>query len=100
MCIFSGPVSYVGGTRIFARSERGRQFLVYSMQYGAASDVAMVLPLPVPPRLAEDAVSFVNLERYPGFFMDMVKGFDYSRPRTLGSVTLAMPTLPVHDVGE
>src|SRR5262245_27166746 len=76
MCIFSQQVHHVGGTSIFAR-RRGpaTQVLVYEMRVGAAVDLAMVLPLPVPPRPAEDAVRFIDLERYPLFFEDMRGAF-------------------------
>jgi hypothetical protein len=33
MCRFSRPVELFAYTRIFARSENGRQFLVYGMSY-------------------------------------------------------------------
>ena len=45
------------------------------MSYAAAADLAMVLPLPVPPNPPEDAVRFINLQRYPSFFDDMARGF-------------------------
>jgi hypothetical protein len=76
MCCFSGKVKLVAGTNIFARvSKDGRQFLVYSMRFQAAEDLAMILPIPTPPKSAEDAVKFINLEKYPSFFTDMRKGF-------------------------
>src|SRR3954466_10544865 len=75
MCCFSQPVELVSGTNVFARGVNGRQSLVYSMSYAAAADLAMVLPLPVPPGPPEDAVRFINLGRYPGFFDDMRRGF-------------------------
>ena len=75
MCCFSQPVEVVSDTNIFARGASGRQSLVYSMSYAAAADLAMVLPLPVPPGPPEDAVRFINLGRYPGFFDDMRRGF-------------------------
>ena len=84
MCCFSQPVELVSDTNIFARSANGRQFLVYSMTYAAAADLAMVLPLPVPPNPPENAVRFINLERYPAFFDDMRDGFPtrmvYTKP--------------------
>ena len=50
MCCFSRPVPYVSGTKIFARAtEDDRQALVYSMSVAAAEELAMILPLPVPP---------------------------------------------------
>jgi hypothetical protein len=74
MCCFSGSVEVVADTKIFARSATGSrdgQVLVYSMTYAASADLAMVLPLPVPPNPSENAVTFVNLEGYPDFFRDM-----------------------------
>ena len=64
----------------------------------------MVLPLPVPKATAEDAVRFINLEEYSGFFADMAKGFP--RPALAGAAggfsrTAAAPPAPlaVVDVG-
>jgi hypothetical protein len=103
MCCFSQPVELVAETNIFARSANGRQFLVYSMSYAASSDFAMVLPLPVPPNPGEDAVTFINLQRYPKFFDDMRRGF----PRLMlplarggGAKSREPPKLRVHDVGD
>jgi hypothetical protein len=76
MCCFSKPVKLVADTNIFARAgEQGRQFLVYSMKVGAAEDLAMILPIPVPANSKEDAVHFINLEKYPEFFDDLRLGF-------------------------
>ena len=76
MCCFSQPVESVSHTNIFARSaNEGRQYLVYEMKLAAKSDLAMILPLPVPPKTAEDAVKFINLKEYPAFFEDMKAGF-------------------------
>jgi hypothetical protein len=101
MCCFSLPVKVVSDTSIFARRVNGRQFLVYSMTYAAATDVAMVLPLPVPPGPPENAVRFINLAHYPTFFDDMAKGFPPSmRAMSLGlPLTFPAPKLRVHDVG-
>ena len=103
MCCFSQPVELVSDTNIFARSANGRQFLVYSMRYAAATDLAMVLPLPVPPNPPEDAVRFINLERYPAFFDDLSRGFPVRVARSLSEATLSLsrgaPKLQVHDVG-
>jgi hypothetical protein len=103
VCCFSQPVEVVADTNIFARSANGRQFLVYSMSYAAAGDLAMVLPLPVPPQPPEDAVRFINLERYPAFFQDMDRGFPpptESAPVPRAPVASAAgPTLQVHEVG-
>lgn len=104
MCCFSQPVELVADTNIFARSSNGRQFLVYSMSYAAPTELAMVLPLPVPPTSSEDAVRFINLKSYPTFFDDMRRGF---RPRMLfyryvgaAAESIDAPKLHVHDVGD
>ena len=100
MCIFSQPVEIVADTSIFARSANGRQFLVYGMSY-AAADLAMVLPLPVPPNSAEDAVRFINLKRYPEFFEDLRGGFPPPpQCRGAGDISADAPKLRVHDVGD
>ena len=100
MCMFSGPVEIVADTNIFARSTNGRQFLVYGMSYAASADLAMVLPLPVPPNPPEDAVRFINLERYPKFFEDLRGGFStLSLSRALATLSAGDPKLRVHDVG-
>ncbi len=76
MCCFSKPVEYVADTNIFARAAKnGGQFLVYSMRFQAGEDLAMILPIPTPKASAEDAVKFLNLEKYESFFDDMQKGF-------------------------
>jgi len=84
MCCFTGPVQSVSGTHIFAReSGNGRQFLVYSMSYRASEQLAIVLPLPVPPGGPEDAVRFIDLSNYPDFFAAMEAGFlDPTQSRT------------------
>lgn len=76
MCCFSGPVDHVADTKIFARNAgNGRQFLVYEMRFEAKADVAMILPLPVPPRSMEGDVRFLDFKEYPDFFRDMEQGF-------------------------
>jgi hypothetical protein len=85
MCCFSRPVKHVAATNIFARSgTKERQFLVYEMKIAADEDLAMILPIPVPPRSADDAVRFVDLSGYAGFFKDMAAGFPAPRSRSLG----------------
>ena len=105
MCCFSGPVQFVSGTKIFARASNGRQLLVYEMEYGASRDLAMILPLPVPPGSHERSVRFINLEGYSTFFDDMNAGFP-QRTKGFGGrasgdlVFLETATaLKVHDVG-
>lgn len=76
MCCFSRKVDLVADTNIFARaSKEGRQYLVYSMRFKAGEDLSMILPIPTPKGTAEDAVKFINLEKYPHFFDDLRKGF-------------------------
>src|SRR5437762_6143008 len=104
MCCFSRPVDRVANTNIFARSgKEGRQFLVYSMTLSAKEDLAMILPIPVPKDSKDDAVHFINLEKYPNFFADMLKGFPPPPTRSTGAITLgkapANKPLPVVEVG-
>ena len=100
MCIFSTRISSVANTRIFARSSiGGRQFLVYSMQYAANSDLAMILPLPVPALPSEDSVRFIDLSGYPDFFVDMAKGFLVAKSLSVTAQRASKSTLKIHDVG-
>ena len=76
MCCFSGNVTFVSGTRIFARMiESGRQGLVYQMQFGAKEDLAIILPLPVAKGSDEKALNFIDLSGYPDFFKHLRAGF-------------------------
>lgn len=105
MCCFSQPVAYVGGTRIFARSAGGDlQHLVYAMRVASREPVAMVLPLPVPVGVADDALRFVDLSGYPDLFDDLAKGFpgvfETAPSRGGPGPQPARRTLVVHDVGD
>ena len=86
MCCFSGKVDRVADTNIFARPAKdGRQSLAYAMRVKAGDDLAMILPIPTPENSPEDAVRFVNLEKYPAFFDDLRHGFpEPPRPRAAG----------------
>src|SRR5262245_41490467 len=101
MCCFSKTVKLVADTNIFARAaEQGRQYLVYSMKVGAAEDLAMILPISVPPTPKEGAVRFINLEKYPEFFDDLRSGFPPPpAPKvaggTRGGAQLALPKVEV-----
>jgi hypothetical protein len=76
MCCFSGPVERVSSTQIFARmGSPGRQVLVYQMTLAARSELAMVLPLPVPPGTGDDAVRWIALDDYESFFDDLHRAF-------------------------
>ncbi len=106
MCLFSGPVRHVSGTRIYAAPlEGGYQRLAYAMTVELPGDVAMVLPIPTPPRAPEDAVRFVDMSSCPTFLEDLDDLFEpeafgggYGAPQALRA---PMPsTLVVHDVGD
>lgn len=106
MCCFSGSpqlVKHVSATNIFARAVADRQLLAYSMNIAAEAPVAMILPLPVPPRAAEDAVQFINLEAYPRLFVDLSRPFRPSRYRgpmaPLAPAAGGPSPLQVHRVG-
>lgn len=106
MCCFSRPVDLVADTNIFARPSRlGRQFLVYSMKFSAVEDLAMILPIPTPRNSPDDAVRFINLEKYPEFFDDLKNGFPVpkskndSRGPAAGGLGLGAP-LAVVQVGK
>lgn len=103
MCCFSRPVESVSATRIFARDAgHGRQYLVYSMNYAAAEDLAMVLPLPVPVGTKEDAVTFIDLHDYSDFFSDLHAGFpepdSMPIPRSRGRMPAAARAIPLEVV--
>jgi hypothetical protein len=103
MCCFSRAVDKVADTSIFARpSMDGREFLVYSMIFAAKEDLAMILPLPTPKGSPEDALKFINLEKYPDFFKDMAAAFPAPPPSRGGDKSKGgedKPKLVVHDVG-
>src|SRR5258707_718183 len=82
MCCFSKNVKMVADTNIFVRAGKdGRQYLVYSMKVASDEPLAMILPIPTPKAAPEDAVTFINLEKYPNFFDEMQLGFPEKRNR-------------------
>jgi hypothetical protein len=103
MCIFTGSVHDVSSTAIFARqTDISRQVLVYSMALVASADVAMVLPLPVPPGSAEKAVRFIDFSAYPTFFADLDLAFPREQSVSSRDVFLSLGVqqpLIVHEVG-
>lgn len=105
MCCFSRKVDLVADTNIFARASKdGRQFLVYSMRLKAGEDLSMILPIPTPKGTAEDAVKFINLEKYPDFFVDLRNGFPQPKSDTRGPANGGLklkdaPKLKVVEVG-
>jgi hypothetical protein len=106
VCCFSRPVKHVSQTQLFARASTGnRQLLAYSMSFAAREDLAMILPLPVPPAPPEDAVRFIDMSGYPDFFADLRKGFPpiylpQPKGRSLLPRASAERTLKVHAVGD
>lgn len=106
MCCFSRPVKAVRGTEIFAGElPGGMQSLVYQMEFEAAGDLAMILPLPVPAGPEEDAVDFVDLQGYPDFFGDLKKAFPVPVPAAPPQLRAApgapkRQALAVHRVGD
>jgi hypothetical protein len=101
MCCFSGPITHVSGTSIFARLEGEQQLLAYQMRLAAVEDVAMILPLPVAPGHDDDAVAFVNLTEAPQLFHELSRCFRPPPGRApAGPAVAAGPaTLAVHRVG-
>jgi hypothetical protein len=106
MCCFSRHVEAVWNTRIFARRVApDRQALAYALGARLPEDLAMVLPLPVPPQSPDDAVRFVDLHGNgkDSFFTYLDACFPrrqfadlMAQPtRSMG----ASPTLEVHQVG-
>lgn len=93
MCSFTGPVSSVTETRIFARwlpgSRPARQLIAYQMQYITKSEVAMVLPIPVVPHSAEDAVKFFDLEKEPDLFKRLNELWPYPEGKAIVSAPAA-----------
>ena len=104
MCCFTELVEKVSDTSIYARAIGLRQILVYEMLYAAKSELAMVLPLPVPPGSPEDALEFISLEECAGFFADLDAGFPRRRRGDIEGMTLGASVdlsakLAVIDVG-
>ena len=107
MCCFSGPVDHVSSTRIFARldPDAGVQYLAYQMNFSAAEDLAMILPIPTDPEKGEGAVEFISLEEYEKLFRDLKRGFPEpkSRKPAAGGLGLNVDSksvvLEVHEVG-
>jgi hypothetical protein len=100
MCCFSGPVRDVADTRIFARGgDHERQLLAYQMKFSTTTDLAMILPLPVPRGTPDGALRFVDLSGYPDFFDELRSGFPEPRARATGKLAAAAEPLAVEQVG-
>ena len=103
MCVFTAPVEQVSNTRIFGRVAAEQQFVVYEMNFSAAQDVAMVLPIPVVAGASENVVRFISLEHYADFFGDLNRLFPVAMQAGMSpgvaSAAAAARTLVVHEVG-
>lgn len=102
MCCFSGPVSRVSDTCIFARLDADHQLLAYQMKVAAPGAVAMVLPIPTPPSTSPDAVRFIDLSAEPWLFDELRFAFEVSGDgASLGTPAAAAEgsALEVHRVG-
>jgi hypothetical protein len=64
MCMIMPAVDDISRTRLFARIDGDRQFLVYSMAYAAHHAAAMLLPLPIRRGSREDDIEFVDNSKY------------------------------------
>lgn len=104
MCCFSRPVKHVSKTQILAAGAGdARQALIYSMDFAASEDLAMILPLPVPPRPPDDAVRFVDLSGYADLFADLRRAFPEVVLVARGPAPANLAprqTLKVHAVGD
>jgi hypothetical protein len=83
MCCFTGHVSDVSGTNIFARVGADREYLVYEMTFTSDEHTAMILPIPTASGTAEDLVEFVALDNYPDFFRDLEVHFGQVRTNAM-----------------
>lgn len=104
MCCFTGAVREVAHTQVFARLAARRQVVAYAMEFSAAEDLAMVLPLPVAPGTKESDVRFLSLGDQPGFFEDLATLFPSPVSAQAGDLaTLSLDEdvarLEVHEVG-
>jgi hypothetical protein len=104
MCCFTGPITSVSHTRIFARGTvDGRQYLVYSMNLDTAADVAMVLPIPLHAGSGEHEVAFIDLTDHPAFFASISSAWPPPERGTAGAPKKADDaggaTLIVQNVG-
>jgi hypothetical protein len=107
MCCFSRAVPLVASTKIFARPLGGtRQALAYAMDFAAAEDLALVLPIPTPIGAGDDAVEFVDLSACPDFFARLERAFPLLVARSTAlafapqSRRQPAPPLVVHEVGD
>lgn len=109
MCIFSGPVKLVSGTKIFTFANEGVQLVVYEntipkQALNVENDpVAMVLPVPNPSGKADD-IRLFSMSEHSGFFDKLDDLFPREVKLTLNLGGTRGPTrsaslLPVQRVG-
>lgn len=101
MCCFSGEVSKVSNTEIFARASEGnRQILADAMSAELNSELAIILPLPVPQGSPEDCIRFIDLSSCPDFFPKVRAQFDIIKDKPMSGVkSEPSHTLTVQEVG-
>lgn len=102
MCCFAQAVQGVEKTRIFARLTGGHsQLLAYQMEYSSEKPNAMILPLPTRADAGENAVRFVNLQKYDSLFSDIRRGFPRKRPwPSMPTTNSRAGSLKVVEVGD
>ncbi len=95
--LFDRPLR-VSATRIYARRDGDQQLLAYAMNLRTPAEVAMILPLPVPPGASERDLQFIDLSGAPDLFELLAAAF--VAPARKGGLRLpALPRLAVHQVG-
>lgn len=89
MALFTQPVQVVGPINMFARATAdGQQVLACNFRYTAEAEFTLILPLPTPPDASAQAVRFIDLSNYDGFFGDLRRGFpDLTREAEKVSLT-------------
>jgi hypothetical protein len=78
MCIISGPVNSVKGTKIFVMpSKEGRQLVVYKNEVESPAENLMILPVPHP-----ESVQFETalMKRYKDLFSDLRSSLHWFSP--------------------
>lgn len=105
MCMFSGTIRDVEKTSILVRElGTGRRLCIYSMVVDTLQPVAMILPVPMPQKLAE-TFAFVDLSSCPKFFDHLAECFPQpARPRgdshSMMKSMSSRDILKVHSVGD
>jgi hypothetical protein len=107
MCCFSGPVTSVSGTKIFATmrvllatdGERA-QILAYEASVTTEASNAMVLPVPVREDVGAAGIALLDMSSVPDFFVVLFRLVEAGTPRLpTFSAPFPQPQLKVHRVG-